>query len=799
MGNITDQFAVIYRDFVTAGVPASGDNKPVKSEIRAGFSVIDSAITEMVAALVADNATVIKATRTALNADLAHPADSVGIVYNDGANNGVYIKVGSSGSGSWTATGLMLQGAKGDQGQSFYELALATGYVPPGTTEDEFVIAVAGQIAQDAVDQITALLNQLGGVVEDANVLVPYLSDIASVADSIQAAADVLANAPLTVLKNASTSRASTTTLAADPNLTVPLPAYGAKRVKGRIKYSAGATGGLKYRVTGPAGATVQIDRFAFAPGASALSALGADTAFHSSDIAVTGGAGSGWIDLDMTAYAGANAGTIAFEWAQNASDATATIVKAGSEFKYNLMPVTVGTAFASNAIAKLGDYSGPASSGGHNVITMQEVGNLNSYIETMVPGSFAEAQLYTGNYTVTIDRGTPFVVAGPPGNTWGFVELYSGLSDSQHRVKIQGHNFDSDITIRAFGVAPFAVRPSDIPNRYRLYDATNGYAEKIAKDGAPDPNSVNYGSGDKRTAVMLTGSSFGPRFQATTDSVRVWMNDLTDNSQHILLRDGVEFGTPYTTTGTNLFQLVTFATGSTGSHEYEIQPIHSGRKSYINAIFVDTLEALVNPLKSLDAWLGDSNVEMQIGEDARGHASSLQGRRNGRAAIRKGLGGQTAAWGRDNIAAFLSGLSQPASRIFIMLGVNDYWLSTPLATVESAYTAMLVNGRGANASAPIICLGIHDHYRAQNDGTPYSDANRILYNNRIAAAVAARVTAGDANVFYIDTSGWIDGTNPTPDLRDAVHIANPRTTGTPVGWTPYEAHLNTALTGLGL
>lgn len=45
-----------------------------------------------------------KATKAVLDADLAHPADSVALVFSDGvtANNGWYRKVGASGSGSWS-------------------------------------------------------------------------------------------------------------------------------------------------------------------------------------------------------------------------------------------------------------------------------------------------------------------------------------------------------------------------------------------------------------------------------------------------------------------------------------------------------------------------------------------------------------------------------------------------------------------------------------------------------------------------------------------------------------------------
>lgn len=617
-------------------------------------------------------------------------------------------------------------------------------------------------------------------------------------AAAAQASADrdaietLVAQQPQTVAKPLDESVTSSTVLVTDADLMVPLAANSLTVLNGHINYSAGATGDLKWQHAGPAApVSVRVNRQALAPGDTAYGGIAVDTAYSGGDIAVAGGAGRGIVKFEATIRNGPTPGNFAFKWAQNSSDATPTKIEAGSRIEYFGLPASADFAFASSVIAKLGNYIGPVSSGGHNVVSLQTAGIVNSYIETVVEGSTVSAQLFTGNYTVTVDGGAPFVVAGPAGNTWGFVPLFSGLEDEPHRLKIQGIALDSDTTLRVVGYGPNLVRPSDVPNRYRIYDAA--YNAYIAKDGAPDPYTGNYGTGDARVAVQASASGFGVRFSATTTSVRLWIYDGAANSRHILLQDGVAIGNPYTTDGSGIFKLVTLATGLSGTHEYEIQAIHSGRQSYIFALFVDTLDAVPHSAKPLDVWYGDSNVEMQIGEDARTHASYLLARATGKAATRKGLGGQkVSTWGRDNTALVTSGLSQAAGRIINMIGVNDYYFSTALATLEADYTTMLANQRSGNASAPIICLGIHDHYRARSDATPYLDADRILYNNRIAAAVAARVTAGDSNVFYVDTSGWIDGTNPTQDLRDGVHL-------NATGWIAFESHLAAALAGLGI
>jgi len=41
-------------------------------------------------------------TKAAMDADLAHDADSRAVVYGDSANNGIYLKSGASGAGSWS-------------------------------------------------------------------------------------------------------------------------------------------------------------------------------------------------------------------------------------------------------------------------------------------------------------------------------------------------------------------------------------------------------------------------------------------------------------------------------------------------------------------------------------------------------------------------------------------------------------------------------------------------------------------------------------------------------------------------
>lgn len=110
MGAITDSGAQAFRDFSTDGIPASGAHEPVKAEIRATFALVDGALSAIVGGV--SVGAVVYQTRATLFADLAHAANTLGVVWGDStaAYNGVYVKNGASGTGSWTLTSLALPG-----------------------------------------------------------------------------------------------------------------------------------------------------------------------------------------------------------------------------------------------------------------------------------------------------------------------------------------------------------------------------------------------------------------------------------------------------------------------------------------------------------------------------------------------------------------------------------------------------------------------------------------------------------------------------------------------------------------
>ena len=141
MGAITTSFATAWRDFATAGVMASGLHEPLKGQIREIGPLIETALAR---GALGGLVQVTYATRAALDADLAHPPGTVGLVTADAidANNDIYTKTGISGAGSWT-----LGTAFHDILQGIVQPQVNTAAASAITAQDSASIAAAAQAA----------------------------------------------------------------------------------------------------------------------------------------------------------------------------------------------------------------------------------------------------------------------------------------------------------------------------------------------------------------------------------------------------------------------------------------------------------------------------------------------------------------------------------------------------------------------------------------------------------------------------------------------------------------------------
>lgn len=88
----------VWRDFTTDGIPSSGFHKPKKADIRQWATWVEQIISAFTS-----SGGLIYASKSALDADLAKPANTMAWVVGDAtaANNGIYRKTDGPGSGSW--------------------------------------------------------------------------------------------------------------------------------------------------------------------------------------------------------------------------------------------------------------------------------------------------------------------------------------------------------------------------------------------------------------------------------------------------------------------------------------------------------------------------------------------------------------------------------------------------------------------------------------------------------------------------------------------------------------------------
>ena len=137
------------------------------------------------------------------------------------------------------------------------------------------------------------------------------------------------------VTKIADQQKISSTTIGADDSLKITLAANTKYSIRLKVFFTTAATPDFKYRVSGPA-APVLIRRFitrAVGGGVPAMVAIG--TAYDTADVALAGSGNEGIIDEEIIVHNGANAGDFVFQWAQNTSNAAATIVRGGSSIEY--------------------------------------------------------------------------------------------------------------------------------------------------------------------------------------------------------------------------------------------------------------------------------------------------------------------------------------------------------------------------------------------------------------------------------------------------------------------------------
>jgi len=138
---------------------------------------------------------------------------------------------------------------------------------------------------------------------------------------------------PIAAAKPSDTSRASTTTQTADPDLVIALAANASYIITGYLGYAnaSASAGDLKYSFTAPTGNTtlwssIRIDL------TGTTTIAGPNAAGTGNNMtAQTSTLGDRSVHIFGTVITSGTAGNFTLNWAQNTSNATATIIRAGS------------------------------------------------------------------------------------------------------------------------------------------------------------------------------------------------------------------------------------------------------------------------------------------------------------------------------------------------------------------------------------------------------------------------------------------------------------------------------------
>lgn len=151
----------------------------------------------------------------------------------------------------------------------------------------------------------------------------------------MRATADLLTSMQsMHAAKASSTSRASTTTISADPDLQLPVEANAQYLLEGYWRFSGAAAAGIDIQITVPTGTTgsysdsgrlaaAQVDS---GTRTSTRLTFGVETTFSTPSTSA-----AQVLIPSGRVIVGSTAGTLSIDWAQNVSNATATVMEADS------------------------------------------------------------------------------------------------------------------------------------------------------------------------------------------------------------------------------------------------------------------------------------------------------------------------------------------------------------------------------------------------------------------------------------------------------------------------------------
>ncbi len=398
-----------------------------------------------------------------------------------------------------------------------------------------------------------------------------------------------------------------------------------------------------------------------------------------------------------------------------------------------------INVPISNSTIVVGGLLGGPTFIGGHNVYTS---GNVAFFNFAMV-GTKIEVVAYINSatmFTITVDGGAPSTPTYTADNTFQTITLVSGLSDASHQVEIKYLNdtlyLDSDTGFQITGSAPTTSLATGFAQPYQNNDATWLLYSK--SDGNPEFAFVGNYNVEK---FVYSGQAV--RFRATMTDLKIYCYT---GGTHVwvLYQDGVQVAT-FTMPDTGVWQWNTFATGLSGTHNYELVNIEKQTTYVVQFMLVGTGLITIAPAAKVGAgFMGDSITNDYNRADERTGFPWLVSRYFTYADYCRGVNGAK--------IADLQLVDGAPKKNIILIGVNDFSNGTNLTTFQNSYVSKLNTLLGTlDSDAKVYCLGI----LSNSIGDP------VAYNLKIAAAVTA---VADARVAYTDTTGWIDYVTDTDD-----------------------------------
>lgn len=389
-----------------------------------------------------------------------------------------------------------------------------------------------------------------------------------------------------------------------------------------------------------------------------------------------------------------------------------------------------------------------------------QAIGS-HSEVRFVTTGTEARLRIYDqGSFTWrwTVDGGAEQTYAEDgSGNDW--ITLYTGASDSAHtvivyRCRYLGYTPDC---VEVTGAAPAIAAPTGYTNTQYIIASQSGISEDGSKtestsEGYPTPRARG---------------SF--RFNATTDTIRVWGTGTTGATNDLALVIDKDYANPIRLSFSDDWGWAS-ATGLDGTQEHEYL-FSVGRSYYCYSVMLPGGTLNTTALTAYPAvfFSGDSIADatnITNGDSALNWIQQFCIQKNYGWRIAAAAGATAFTHGQANKAVF--GATSPQCDIAIyQYGMNDQSGSVSTANFRIAVGAILDQATADEPAKPIYWMGIPKYSAA---------TNRVAYNAETIAEIASR---SNPLVVYIDPDGWNGGSNIStgdgthPNLSGATQIAD--------------------------